>query len=165
MRRSHVAPIVALALAVIPAGALAATHTYKTGTYKGKTSVGAKLSLTLKKTRCKPASGQGASAPGLCVALTTSPEIECRGNLNSSGTFQSFATPVRLSASGKAIEHATISAQTVPGAAPSPGTQVFSVSFTKKGTATGYFEENIAFVIQGASLPCTSGKVAFTAKL
>jgi hypothetical protein len=42
---------------------------------------------------------------------------------------------------------------------------VFSVAFTKKGTATGYLELNMTIAFGDASVPCASGKVPFTAKL
>jgi hypothetical protein len=167
MRRFRLAILLGLAVAVIPASALAAGHhaVFKTGTYKGKNAAGTKFSITLQHTKCKAPSGQGAPALGLCVGLPVAPEMECLGSVPTPAAFPAFVAPVRLSASGTAIEHATISEPTVPGEAPSAGAQTFSVSFTKKGTVSGYLEESVNFVIQGSPLPCTTGKVPFTAKL
>ncbi|HEX4482248.1 MAG TPA: hypothetical protein VH081_00550 [Solirubrobacteraceae bacterium] len=55
----------------------------------------------------------------------------------------------------------------LPGAPPTTGQSSFSVAFTKKGTATGYVEVNlmIATTPTEAPIPCSSGKVPFTAKL
>jgi hypothetical protein len=54
----------------------------------------------------------------------------------------------------------------VAGSPPSaPGSSVFSVAFTKKGTATGYLELNMTITFGTATVPCASGKVPFTAKL
>jgi hypothetical protein len=167
IRRFRLTILLGLALTVIPASALAASHhaVFKTGTYKGKNTAGAKFSITLQHMKCKVPSGLGAPALGLCVGLPVAPEMECLGSVPTPAMFPAFVTPVRLSASGNAIEHANISEETVPGEAPSAGTQTFSVSFTKKGTVSGYLEESVNFVIQGSPLPCTTGKVPFTAKL
>lgn len=78
----------------------------------------------------------------------------------------SFATPVALSGAGKAGAHGTVTEPPpVPGAAPTTGTSAFSIAFTKKGTATGYFELNLNIVAGPFSTTCASGKVPFTAKL
>jgi len=165
MRRFRLTILLGFALAVIPASAFAASHAaFKTGTYKGKIDH-ENLTITLKRSKCKAPSGGGAATLGLCVALPVAPELECRGATTANSKFTAFATPVRLSASGKAVEQAAITLETIEGEPPSPGTQTLSVSFTKKGTVSGYLEEQVNIRVQDQSLPCTTGRVPFTAKL
>ncbi len=45
------------------------------------------------------------------------------------------------------------------------GQATFSVTFTKKGTASGYIEQNLTFLVGTENVPENSGKVPFTAKL
>lgn len=139
------------------AAAHAASASFKTGSYKA--NIGAKkFSITLKPGRCGGASK-------LCVALPVTPVIQCHGPAISSGGVEArFATPVALPASGKLTQRAPATASN-PGLPPAHGQTTFSVAFTRKGTASGYFELSLTANLGGNSLPCSSGKVRFTAKL
>jgi hypothetical protein len=140
--------------------------TIKVGTYKAKAGTVA-FAIKLAKAKCTTTPGHGTPAAHLCVSLPTSPEIECTGPVPTQFGVGSYATPVALSAAGTATQKATIaSPEPLPGSTPPPpGTSAFSVTFTKKGTATGYMELNITISFGTSMLPCTSGKVPFTAKL
>jgi hypothetical protein len=123
---------------------------FKNGTYKATFTDNEKFNITL----------QGAK-----VSLPTSPGVKCIGPVPMEPPVGSFVTPVALSASGSITEHAPDTAETVPGNPPLTGQSTFSVTFTKKGTASGYFEENLAGTVGDAVISCASGKVPFTAKL
>jgi hypothetical protein len=138
---------------------------FKVGTYQAKSSgslysiTPPKFNITLKRAKCGKASG-------LCVSLPVMPSIECKGAVTSADALGNFATAVALPPSGNLTQRMAVTgAPVVPGAGPSPGQSTFSVAFTKKGTASGYFELNLTFNVQGTSIPCVSGKVPFTAKL
>jgi len=171
MRRILLLAVLGTALAALPASALAKAKppTIKTGTYKATTSGPSgsqKFSISLKRTKCTTTPGQGTPATHLCVALPISPSIQCRGAINAEAPLGSYATPVALSSTGKAVEHGTaVGGAPLPGAAPSSGPSSFSITFTKKGTASGYLELNLTIAAVGISTPCASGKVPFTAKL
>lgn len=160
MRRIQLLALVGTAIVVLPASALAsgAHHkkpakkpsALKNGTYKAVFSDNEKFNITL----------QGAK-----VSLPTSPAVKCNGPVPMEPPVGSFVAPAALSASGSITEQAPITAPTVPGSPPLTGQSTFSVTFTKKGTASGYFEENLAGTFGDAAISCTSGKVPFTAKL
>jgi hypothetical protein len=160
MRRIQLVALVGTAIVVYPASALAsgAHHkkpakkpsALKNGTYKAVFSDNEKFNITL----------QGAK-----VSLPTSPAVKCIGPVPMEPPVGSFVTPAALSASGSITEHAPATAETVPGNPPLTGQSTFSVTFTKKGTASGYFEENLAGTVGDAAISCASGKVPFTAKL
>jgi hypothetical protein len=78
----------------------------------------------------------------------------------------SFAKPVALSNSGKIIEHAAITPVTNGQFVEDiSGQSTLSLTFTKKGTASGYFEQTLMETIDKQGDPCVSGKVPFTLKL
>lgn len=142
--------------------------TYKTGTYSAKAGPESKFNIVLKRASCASAPGQANSSLHLCVALSGSPSAGCTVPINLEVPLGGFAAPVQLPTSGKVTEQAPVNAgAVVPGAAPTTGQSSFSVAFTKKGTATGYVEVNlmIASSPEQAAIPCSSGKVPFTAKL
>jgi hypothetical protein len=170
MRRIRLATLVGTAVAVGAMGVAAVVAeakpaTFKVGTYKAKSAGGhvgftpSQFNVTLKRAKCGGASG-------LCVALPTTPAVECTGPTPTSDSLGSFSALVTLPSSGKVTEHTAVTGPPpLPGLPASMGQATFSVTFTKKGTATGYFEQSLTFDVQGQSLPCTSGKVMFTAKL
>lgn len=168
MRRILLVALVGTAVVALPANAIAKGHakpaTYKTGTYKAKAGE-AKFNITLKRASCASVPGQGKSALHLCVALPSSPTIQCLGAAPAEIPLGSFVTPVGLPNSGKVTQQTAVTAgPAIPGGAPTTGHSIFSVTFTKKGTATGYLEQNLTLSAGTASLPCV-GKVPFTAKL
>jgi hypothetical protein len=175
MRRiTSAALLIAAALLVllVPASAGAAKKKHhaapsaiKTGTYKAKAGTVA-FNITLKKASCA-APGPGASTSHLCVSLPVSPEIQCSGAVPSGSQIGDYSKPIALSPAGAALAHSTVPGLvSVAGSPPSPpGNSVFSVAFTKKGTATGYLELNMTIAFGTQSVPCASGKVPFTAKL
>ncbi len=65
------------------------------------------------------------------------------------------------------LKRASCASAVVPGASLTTGQSSFSVTFTKKGTASGYVEVNLMIAAgpTQAPVPCSSGKVPFTAKL
>lgn len=153
------------AMGVAAVVAEAKPASFKAGTYKAKSAGGhagftpAQFNITLKRAKC-------GSASGLCVALPVTPAVECVGPTVTSDSLGSFSAPVALPSSGKVSEHTAVTGSAaLPGEEPSKGQASFAVTFTKKGTATGYLEQSLTFDVQGQSLPCTSGKVLFTAKL
>ena len=142
--------------------------TYKTGTYSAKVGPESKFSIVLKRASCASAPGQANSSLHLCVALSGTPIAGCTVPINLEVPLSGFAAPVQLPTSGKVTEQAPVNAgPVVPGASPTTGQSSFSVAFTKKGTASGYVEVNmmIATSSEQAAVPCSSGKVPFTAKL
>jgi hypothetical protein len=142
--------------------------TYKTGTYSTKAGPESKFDIVLKRASCASAPGQANSSLHLCVALSGSPTAGCTVPINLEVPLGGFAAPVQLPTSGKVTEQAPVNAgAVVPGASPTTGQSSFSVAFTKKGTASGYVEVNlmIATSPEQAPIPCSSGKVPFTAKL
>jgi hypothetical protein len=142
--------------------------TYKTGTYSAKAGPESKFNIVLKRASCASAPGQANSSLHLCVALSGSPIAGCTVPINLEVPLAGFAAPVQLPTSGKVTEQAPVNAgPVVPGASPTTGQSSFSVAFTKKGTASGYVEVNlmIATSSEQAAVPCSSGKVPFTAKL
>jgi hypothetical protein len=141
---------------------------YKTGTYSAKAGPESKFNIVLKRASCASAPGQANSSLHLCVALSGTPTAGCTVPINLEVPLSGFATPVQLPTSGKVTEQAPVNAgAVVPGASPTTGQSSFSVAFTKKGTASGYVEVNlmIATSPEQAPIPCSSGKVPFTAKL
>ena len=164
--------VVACLVSAVAAGAHAKPASIKTGTYKVKLSASSpteaqKFNITLKKTKCAAAPGTGASALHLCVSVPTSPRLGCTTPVVMEDPLASFVTPVALPASGKLIEHGAVTEPApVPGGEPETGEGTFSVTFTKKGTASGYIEQNLTYSAGSAhGLLCDSGKVPFTAKL
>jgi hypothetical protein len=170
MRRMITALLLCVAALAMSAGTAAAKPkpkppTIKVGTYKAKAGAVA-FAIKLAKTKCTTAPGQGTPATHLCVSLPTAPEIECHGAVNVQNSLGNYTTPVALSGAGAAAQKATTSGPPpVPGAPPSVGTSAFSVTFTKKGTATGYLELNLTMSFDNQTVPCASGKLPFTAKL
>jgi hypothetical protein len=177
MRRILLVALLGMTVAVVPAGvAVAKRHskpaTFETGTYKAKLGAGATttapFSITLKRASCPSAPGQGTSSLHLCVALPASPIAACSVPINFEVPLGGFMAPVALPTSGKVTQQATVSpGPAVPGAAPTTGQSTFSVTFTKKGTASGYIEVNLEIATTPTQplVPCSSGKVPFTAKL
>lgn len=179
MRRIRLAVLVCTAIAVgltiaATAGARAKAKPagIKTGTYQAKLSASSpseaqKFNITLKKTKCVAAPGPGTSALHLCVSVLTSPRLGCTTPVVMEAPLASFLTPVELPASGKLVEHGSVTeGAQVPGGEPETGEGIFSVTFTKKGTASGYIEQNLTYSAgQAHGLLCDSGKVPFTAKL
>jgi hypothetical protein len=143
--------------------------TYKTGTYSAKIGPeSTKFNIVLKRASCASAPGQAKSSLHLCVALSGSPIAACTVPVNLEVPLGGFAAPVQLPTSGRVTEQAPVNVgAVVPGALPTTGQSSFSVAFTKKGTASGYVEVNlmIATSSEQAAVPCSSGKVPFTAKL
>ncbi len=177
MRRFRLARLTGIALAaclacVATAGAHGKPASIKTGTYKVKLSASPpseaqKFNIILKKTKCAAAPGTGASELHLCVSVPTSPRLGCTSPVSMENPLASFVTPVALPASGKLIEHGAVTeSPPVPGGEPETGEGTFSVTFTKKGTASGYIEQNLTYSAGSAhGLLCDSGKVPFTAKV
>jgi hypothetical protein len=143
--------------------------TYKTGTYSAKLGSGStKFNIVLNRASCASAPGQAKSSLHLCVAVPTSPIAACSVPIELEVPLGGFAAPVELPTSGKLTEQAPVNVgPVVPGAAPTTGQSSFSVTFTKKGTASGYVEANMTIETAAgqAAVPCSSGKVPFTAKL
>ena len=179
MRRIRLAALVCTAIAVcLTSAATAGAHAkakpagIKTGTYNVKLPVSPpseaqKFNITLKKTKCAAAPGPGTSALHLCVSVLTSPRLGCTTPVSMENPLASFLTPVALPASGKLIEHGSVTeGPPVPGGEPETGEGTFSIAFTKKGTASGYIEQNLTYSAgQEHGLRCDSGKIPFTAKL
>jgi hypothetical protein len=180
MRRIRLAALMGIAVvACLAIAATAGAHAkkakpagIKTGTYQAKLpasppSEAQKFNITLKKTQCAAAPGPGASASHLCVSVLTSPRLGCTTPVSMEDPLASFQTPVALPASGTLVEHGSVTAgPPVPGGEPETGEGTISVTFTKKGTASGYIEQNLTYSVgQEHGLRCDSGKVAFTAKL
>jgi len=180
MRRLRLAVLVCTAIAVcLTIAATAGAHakkakpaSIKTGTYNAKLpasppSEAQKFNITLKKTTCAAAPGSGTSARHLCVSVLTSPRLGCTTPVSMEDPLASFQTPVAISASGTLIEHGSVTeGPPVPGGEPETGEGTFSVTFTKKGTASGYIEQNLTYSVgQEHGLRCDSGRVSFTAKL
>jgi hypothetical protein len=142
--------------------------TFKTGTYSAKVGPEKqKLSLTLKRANCASAPGQAKSPLHLCLAMPASPKVGCTMPVNFEVPL-GFTAPVQLPSSGKVTQQAPIApVEAFPGSPPTTGQSTFAVTFTKKGTASGYFEVNlmIATTPTEPPVPCSSGKVPFTAKL
>jgi len=177
MRRILLVALLGVTVAVVPASvAVAKRHskpaTFKTGTYKAKIGAGATTSapfnITLERASCPSVPGQGTSSLHLCVALPASPIAACTVPINFEVPLGGFMAPVALPTSGKVTQQAPVNAgPVVPGAAPTTGQSTFSVAFTKKGTASGYLEVNLMIAVTPTQplVPCSSGKLPFTAKL
>ena len=164
MRRIRLAALVGTAIVVLPASSLASgahhkkahhkksakSGAFKNGTYKATFANNEKFNITLKAGK---------------VSLPTSPAVKCNGPVPLEIPVGGFVAPAALSASGSITEHAPVSAETVPGQPPLTGQSTFSITFTKKGAASGYLEENMAGTIGTQAVSCASGKVPFTAKL
>jgi hypothetical protein len=173
MRRILLVALAALAALAVPASAgaakkrkhHAAPSAIKTGTYKAKAGTKT-FKIALAKAKCTTSPGQGTPTTHLCVSLPVAPEVECHTPVSITSSLGNYSTPIALSSAGSATEKMTVSGPPpVPGAPPSPGTSAFAVTFTKKGTATGYLELNLTPTIGNVSVTCASGKVPFTAKL
>jgi hypothetical protein len=143
----------------------------KTGTYNAKLpasppSEAQKFNIALKKTKCATAPGS-AAALHLCVSVLTSPRLGCTTPVSMEDPLASFLTPVALPASGSLVEHGSVTEPApIPGGETETGEGTFSIAFTKKGTASGYIEQNLTYSAgQEHGLRCDSGKVSFTAKL
>lgn len=163
--------IVACLVSAVAAGAHAKPASIKTGTYKVKLSASSpsqaqKFNISLKKTKCAAAPGS-AAALHLCVSVLTSPSLGCTTPVSMEDPLASFLTPVALPSSGKLVEHGSVTEPApIPGGEPESGEGTFSIAFTKKGTASGYIEQNLTYSAgQEHGLKCDSGKVPFTAKL
>lgn len=142
--------------------------TFKAGTYSAKLGgvAPASFSISLKRGTCAGAPGQPKSSLHLCVGLPVSPRVACTVPVTLEAPIGSFVVPVQLPTSGKLSEQAPVTtAAAVPGGPPTQGQSAFAVTFTKKGTASGYLELNLQVVVQSQTFPCASGKVPFTAKL
>jgi hypothetical protein len=141
--------------------------TFKVGTYNAKLGPEAtKFNVVLKRATCAAAPGQAKSSQHLCVALPVSPSAACTTPVPVENPIGSFVAPVQLPTSGKLTEQAPVTAPAaLPGEPLTTGQSSFSVTFTKKGTATGYIELNLLLTVQSHTYPCPSGKVPFTAKL
>ena len=178
MRRIRLVALICTALAVCLIPATAGAHakakpaSIKTGTYQAKLSASSpsqaqKFAITLKKTKCAAAPGAGTSALHLCVSVLTSPLLGCTTPVSMEDPLASFLAPVALPASGKLVEHGSVTEPApIPGGETESGEGTFSIAFTKKGTASGYIEQNLTYSVgQEHGLRCDSGKVPFTAKL
>lgn len=175
MYRLSLTALLSAAILIVPASAAASRHrakpaTFKAGTYSAKTPASPevqKFNITLKKSTCAAAPGQGTSPLHLCVSLVGSPLLTCTAPLHEENPLASFLTAVALPASGKLIEHAPATGPAPAlGGEPESGEAIFSVTFTKKGAATGYLEQNLTYTFGNQSgLMCNSGKLAFTAKV
>ncbi len=131
--------------------------TYKVGTYKGKLGSG-QFSLLLKRAQC-------AGKLQLCVSLPVAPQnATCSGPVAGGGPIGPFTTVVPLPSSGNATEQTPLAQSTSPNGIGESRQSGLTVTFTKKGTASGYFELNQSESVWGTTLPCV-GKVPFTAKL
>jgi hypothetical protein len=142
--------------------------TFKTGTYSAKLGgpVPGKFNITLKRASCAGAPGQAKSSLHLCVVLPVSPPVACTVPVNFEAPIGSFVAPVQLPTSGTLIQQAPVTAPAaLPGGGPTPGQSAFAVTFTKKGTASGYLELNLQITVQSQTIACPSGKIPFTAKL
>ena len=176
MRRFRLAILMGIAaVACMASAATAGAHakpaSIKTGTYKVKLSASSpteaqKFNISLKKTKCAATPGS-AAALHLCVSVLTSPRLGCTTPVVMEDPLASFLAPVALPASGKLVEHGSVTEPApVPGGEPESGEGTFSIAFTKKGTASGYIEQNLTYSAgQEHGLRCDSGKVPFTAKL
>jgi hypothetical protein len=133
--------------------------TYKVGTYKAQVPGEAPFSIVLKRASC-------GGKLQFCVSLPISPEVQCLGPVLEEVPVASFVALIPLPSSGKVTQQGPITGSpTVPGETTIPtGQSGFSVTFTKKGTATGLLEVSLAVSIQGTPTPC-AGKKPFTAKL
>lgn len=164
MRRITLVALVACSALVFAASAGAAKKkhhtspaTYKIGTYKGKLG-SEQFSLTLKRAQC-------GGKLQLCVSLPVAPQnATCSGPVAGGGAIGPFTTAVPLPASGKVTEQTPLTQSTSANGIGQSKQSGLTVTFTKKGTASGYFELNLSESVQGSTLPCV-GKVAFTAKL
>jgi len=161
MRRISVVVLLCILAAALSANAAAAKSqpaTYKVGNYKGSSS-GGKFSFSLKRARC-------GGKLQLCVSLTLAPgSVSCSGRAGNGGAgIGPLTAPVALPPSGKVSEKTPVTQKAFSGGLTETRQSGFSVTFTKKGTASGTFELNIAEIEEGVSLPCT-GKAPFTAKL
>jgi hypothetical protein len=154
-----------VALLTSAADAAAKSAAFKTGTYKvNRTSLlppGG--TVTLKHAQC-------GGKLQFCVALPKSPAILCKGGPGETYRIGDFATPVALPSSGRVTEHAPFMVNlSPPGQSPlnATGQSVFSITFKKNGTASGYFKESLTYpLLSGESEPLKcSGKAPFTAKL
>ncbi len=145
MRRIRLAVLVCTAIAacltiVATASALAKAKpaAIKTGTYNAKLpasppSEAQKFNIALKKTKCAAAPGHGTSALHLCVSVLTSPRLGCTIPVSMEDPLASFLTPVALPASGKLIEHGSVTeGAPIPGGEPETGEGTFSVTFTRR---------------------------------
>lgn len=131
--------------------------TYKVGTYKGKLG-SEQFSISLKRAQC-------GGKLQLCVSLPVAPQnATCSGPVAGGGAIGPFTTAVPLPSSGKLSEQTTPTQSTSANGIGESRQSGFTVTFTKKGTASGYFELNLTESVQGTTLPCV-GKVPFTAKL
>lgn len=182
MRPIKLAALVIALAVVFPTSAVASGHrakhhakpsAIKTGTYKATTTLATGLksasgalvkhfNITLKSTKCTSASGQGSPALHLCVAVPSAPYIALTAPVVVELPLSSFATPVALPSSDTLTEHAPT---TVTGLEPGTGQNTFSVTFTKHGTASGYFEATMTFMVSTETVTETPVKVPFTAKL
>jgi hypothetical protein len=161
MRRILLVALLGTIVVAVPTSTAAAKPkppSFKVGAYKSKAE-GLPFAITLKHAKC-------GGKLQFCVSLPVSPTGTCNGPVVVSLPVGNFTAPVALPSSGKVTQHAPITGSPiVPGETVVPtGQSTFSVTFTKKGTATGYLEESLNLSLQGRPIPCT-GKVSFTAKL
>jgi hypothetical protein len=171
MRRVLLAALLGTAALALPAGAAAGKPhakpkpaTFKPGTYSARAGVET-FNVILKKARCASVPGQ-ATAQHLCVSMPAPPTVMCRGTVTQEDSLGKFA-PLAVPSSGKLLEQVTATGGSlVPGSPPASGPATFAITFTKRGTASGYFEQSLSASFETqAPIPCTTGRVAFTAKL
>ncbi len=176
MRRISLVVLVSAAAVVFPTNAVASKHhgkhgkhhakqpakpgAIKTGTYKATalaTGLVAANGTAVEQFNITLESGNVAVPNAPYIVLATPARFEL--------PLSSFATPAALPSSGTLTEHAPTTADTVPGAPPATGQNTFSVTFSKDGTASGYFEATMTFVVGTETVTETPVKVPFTAKL
>jgi hypothetical protein len=173
MRRGMLAILVGAAVLGLPASAMATSShgkhkpkppTFKPGIYKAKFGT-SQFNITLKAGTCAPVPGQPKSPLKLCVALPVSPSVACTVPVLVENPIGSFVAPVQLPTSGKITEQAPVAPFALaPGAAPSTGQSTFSVTFTKKGTASGSLAENLTLSFGTETAACAAS-ASFTANL
>jgi hypothetical protein len=77
----------------------------------------------------------------LCVSLPVAPTyVQCKGAVAAGGAVDPFLTPIALPASASSTQTTPLSQATSPNGIKTSEQSAFSVAFTKKGTASGYFE-------------------------
>jgi hypothetical protein len=166
MRRSLLIALFGISVMVLPSTAVAKSKppSFKLGTYKAKAGF-ATFNITLKRGTCAVAAGQSKSSLKLCTAVPVSPIIVCPIPIVIENPIGNFAAAVQLPTSGKLSRKAPIAPlASFPGAAPTTGESTFSVTFTKKGTASGSIAESLIENFGTSTQPCTV-TTPFTAKL
>ena len=134
--------------------------TFETDTYNAKTPASPpteaqKFSITLKKTTCAAAPGQGTSPLHLCVSVATSPRIGCTAPTVHGTSARELPDRCRAPLLGQAHRARAPPRRRPPilGSEPETGEAIFSVAFTKTGTASGYIEQNLTYAFGSATRP------------